>query len=52
MDAGPFVVLRAGAAEVGSDRLDGEARGSDVLIPANGAGRGPVEAGPLPEETY
>jgi hypothetical protein len=34
----------------GSGWLDGEARGSEVLIPANRARRGPVEAGPLPED--
>jgi hypothetical protein len=33
-----------------SGRPDGEARGSEVLAPANGAGRGPIEAGPLPED--
>ena len=30
--------------------MDDEARGSEVLTPANGAGRGPVEAVPLPED--
>jgi hypothetical protein len=34
----------------GSDRLHGEARRPDVLTPADWAGRGPVEAVPLPED--
>ena len=35
---------------MGSGRLDGEARGSEMLIPADRAGRGPVEAISLPED--
>jgi hypothetical protein len=45
-----LVFLRPGAPRSSSGRLDGEARGSEVLTPANGAGRGPVQAGSLPED--